>query len=65
MSTARILLWSFAVRVHDSQVYRKMEVTKERISRILELREMFMSFQTGFNFVNGAALCVILESISG
>ena len=32
------LLWSSAVRVHDSQAYRKMDVTRERISRILELR---------------------------
>ena len=32
-----ILFWSSAVRVHDSQAYRKMVVTRERISRILEL----------------------------
>ena len=25
------------MRVHDSQAYRKMDVTRERISRILEL----------------------------
>ena len=31
---ACILLWSSAVRVHDSQAYRKMDVTRERISRI-------------------------------
>ena len=31
---AYILLW----RVHDSQAYRKMDVTRERISHILELR---------------------------
>ena len=35
---ACILLWNSAVRVHDSQAYRKMDVTRERISRILELR---------------------------
>ena len=35
---ACILLWSSAVRVHDSQAYRKMDVTRERISRVLELR---------------------------
>ena len=38
---ACILLWSSAVRVHDSQAYRKMDATRERISRILELREIF------------------------
>ena len=41
-----------------------MDVTRERISRILELREMFMSFQTGFNLVNAAVVCAFLEGIS-
>ena len=39
------------MRVHDSQSYRKMDVTREHISRILELREILLSFQTGFNLV--------------
>ena len=60
-----ILLWSSAERVHDSQAYRKMDVTRERISRILELREIFLSIQTGFSLVNAAVVCAILESISG
>ena len=53
------------MRVHDSQAYRKMDVTRERISRILELREMLLSIQTGFSLVIAAVVCVILESISG
>ena len=53
------------MRVHDSQTYRKMDVTKERISRILELREIRLSFQTGFKIVNAAVVCVVLESVSG
>ena len=53
------------MRVHDSQAYRKMDVTRESISRILELREMLLSFQTGFNLANAAVVCAILESISG
>ena len=61
---AYILLWRSAVRVHDLQAYRKMDVTKERISRILQLREILLSFQTGFNLVNAAVVCAILESIS-
>ena len=44
---ACLLLWSSAVRVNDSQAYRKMDVTRERISHILELREILLSFQTG------------------
>ena len=42
-----------------------MNVTRERISSILELRETLLSFQTGFNLVNAAVVCAILESISG
>ena len=60
---ACILLWSAAVRVHDSQAYRKMNVTREGISRILELREILLSFQTGFSLVN--VVRAVLESISG
>ena len=61
---ACILLWSSAVRVHDSQAYRKMDVTRERISRILGLREI-LSFPTDFSLVNAAVVCAILENILG
>ena len=60
ISMACILLWSSAVRVHDSQAYKKMDVTRERISRILELREILLSFKTDFNLVNAAVVCAIL-----
>ena len=62
---ACILLWSSAVRVHDSQAYRKMDMKRKRINRILELREILLSFQIGFSLVNAAFVCAILESISG
>ena len=42
-----------------------MDVTRERINRILELREILLSFQTGFNLVNAVVVFAILESISG
>ena len=42
-----------------------MDVARERISRILELKEILLPFQTGFNLVNAAVVCAILESISG
>ena len=58
---ARILLCSCAVRVHDLQVYRKVDVTRECISRIMELREILLSFQTGFNLVNVAIVCAEQE----
>ena len=41
-----------------------MDVTRERISRILELKDILLSFQNGFNLVNGTVVCAILESIS-
>ena len=51
------------MRVHDSQAYRKMDVTW--VGRILELKEILMSFQTGFNHRSAAVACAILESIPG
>ena len=53
------------MKVHDSQVYREINVTREYISCILELREILLSFQAGFNLVNAAVVCAILENISG
>ena len=38
-----------------------MDVIRERISRILELREILLSFETGFNLLNVAVVCAILE----
>ena len=60
---AFILLWSSAVSVHDSQAYKKVDVTRERISRILELREILQSFQASFSLLNAAVVCAILESL--
>ena len=51
--------------VHDSQAYRKMDVTREHVSRILKLRVILLPFQTGLNLVSAAVVCAILESISG
>ena len=53
------------MRVHDSHAYRKMDVARQRISRIFELREILLSIQTGFSLVNAAVVFAILESISG
>ena len=43
----------------------RWKLTRERISRILEMREILLSFKTGLILVNAAVVCVILESISG
>ena len=53
------------MRVYDSQAYRKMDVRRERISRVLELREILLSIRIGFGLVNAAVACATLESISG
>ena len=53
------------MRFHDSQAYRKIDVTRERISCIWELREILLSIQTGFDLVNAYVVCAILKSISG
>ena len=42
-----------------------MDVTKQRISRTLEPKEMLLSFQAVFNLVNSSVVCAALESISG
>ena len=63
LSTAHILCSS--VRVHDLQAYRKMDVTRKHVGHILELREILLLFQTGFNLVNAAVVRAILDSISG
>ena len=42
-----------------------MDVSRERIIRILELREILLSIKTGFSLVNAAVVCAILDSISG
>ena len=55
--------FSSDLRVFDSQTYKEMDVTRECIRFILDLREIFMSFQTGFNLFNAAAVCAIPESI--
>ena len=42
------------MKVRDSQAYRKMDMTRKHTSRILELREILLSFQPDFNLVNAA-----------
>ena len=59
-----IHLWS---SVWGSMIHKHTGrwLTREHISHILELREILLSFQTGFSLVNAAVVCAILESISG
>ena len=45
--------------------YPRFDRRPKDISRILELTEMLLSFQTGFSLVNAVVVCAILKSISG
>ena len=54
-----------AVKVHDSQAYRNMEMTRERTSFAFDPRNTLLSLQMGFSFVRAAVACAILEIISG
>ena len=38
-----------------------MDVTRKHISRILELKELLLSFQASFNLVSAAVVCAVLE----
>ena len=38
-----------------------MDVTREHISRIMELTKMLLSFQTGFSLVSVAVICAVLS----
>ena len=60
------LVYFFGALLLGSMIQKntgKMDVTRERISRILELREILLSFKTVFNLVNTAVVCGIVKSI--
>ena len=65
ISKACILFSNSAVKVHDSQAHRNMEMTRERISFTFDPRDMLLSLQMGFSFVRAAVACAILERTSG
>ena len=54
-----------AVKVHDSQANKNMEMTWERDSFTFDPRDILLSLQMGFSFVRAAVVCAILERISG
>ena len=49
-----ILLSVSAVSVQDSQAYRNMDMTRDRINLIFELSAIFLSFQMVLSFVSAA-----------
>ena len=65
ISNACIILSMSAVMVHVSHAYKNMDMARERISLILELMAMFLSFQMTFTLVTAAVIWAFLDSISG
>ena len=57
------LLW-LCCQFHDSQTYRNMEMTRERINFAFSPRDMLLSLQIGFSFVRAAVALAILERAS-
>ena len=64
ISMACILLSVSAVSVQDSQAYRNMDMTRERISLIFELSAIFLSFQMVLSLASAAVAWAILTRIS-
>ena len=63
ISMACILLAVSAVSVQDSEAYRNMDMTKERISLIFELSAIFLSFQMVLCLASAAVAWAILARI--
>ena len=59
-----ILFSNSAVKVHDSQAYRNMGMTRERISFTFDPIDMLLFLQMGFSVIRAAVACAILERIS-
>ena len=52
--------------VHDSQAYRNIEMTRERISFTFDPRDNYVVISpNGLQFVRAAVACAILERTSG
>ena len=54
-----------SVSVQDSQAYRNMDMTRERISLIFELTAIFLSFYMVLSFASAAVVWAILARNSG
>ena len=66
ISSQSLLFFSTsAAKVHNSQVYRNIGMTREPMSFIFDPRDMFLSLHIGFSCVKAAVACAILERTSG
>ena len=65
ISKACVLFSSSAAKVHDSQAYRNMDMTRKRISFTFDPRDMLLSLHIGLRFVRAVVACAIRERTSG
>ena len=65
ISMACILFSVSAVNVQDSQAYRNMYMTRERISLIFEPSAIFLSFQRALRLASAAVAWAILARMLG
>ena len=65
ISNACILFSNSAVKVHESQAYRNMEMTSKRISFTFDPKDMLLSLEMGFSCGRAAMTCATLERTSG
>ena len=65
ISNACILLSMSAVMVLVSHAYKNMDTARERISLLMELMAMFLSFQMTLSLTNAAVVWATLDSTSG
>ena len=64
ISKACVLFSYSTVKVHDSQAYRNIEMTRERISFTFDPKDMLLSIHMGFSFVRAAGKISGLEPSS-
>ena len=65
LTKAFALFSSSVVKVHDSQAYRNMNMTMERISFTFDAKDMLLSLHNGFCIIKAAVAFAILQKISG
>ena len=64
ISKTCVLFSNSAVKVHDSQAYRNIDKTRERISFIFDPRDMLLFLHIGPHFVRAGVACAVLERTS-
>ena len=62
--TPVFFFFNCAVKIQESQAYRNMKMTRERICFTFYLRDMLLSLQIGFAFVRAEVAYAVFERTS-